>query len=169
MFNVAVAGPLKIAFKPELDRQIFRFVKEIHGHGDKAQCLRRILIEGFLNGVHRAATPANIVSGIHGTGVRPFNPMIPLTSQFAVEPHDLTPYQTRRTGTEMNEMVLTFPEGLNLLCHHQLGRDIQDADCNLKYRRILDRLRVNSVSEGLPSSNPLSMFFTNRCEFNSPR
>jgi hypothetical protein len=84
--------------------------------------------------------------------------MIPLTSQFAVERHDLTLYQMRRRGTKVNEMVLTFPEGLNFLCHHELGREIQDADYNLKYRRIWDRLRMNSVSEGLSISNPPSMF-----------
>jgi hypothetical protein len=53
-------------------------------------------LKAFLNGVHMGASPANIVSGFRATGVRPFYPMIPLTSQFAVEPHDLTLYQTRR-------------------------------------------------------------------------
>jgi hypothetical protein len=40
LFDVAIAGPLKIAFKHEFDRQISQLVKENHGHGDKAQCLR---------------------------------------------------------------------------------------------------------------------------------
>jgi hypothetical protein len=136
MFDVAVAGLPKIAFKHELDRQISQFVKKIHGHGDEARCLRRILVERFLNGVHSGAAPVNIASGFRATGVRPVNPMIPLTSQFAIEPHDLTLYQTRRTGIEINEMVVTFSEGLNFLCHHELERDIQDADYNLRYRRI---------------------------------
>jgi hypothetical protein len=96
--------------KHEFDRQISRFVKENHSHGDKEQCLRRILVETFLNGVHKGATPANIVSGFRATGVRQINPMIPLTCRFAVEPHDLTLYRTRRTGTKVNEMVLTFLE-----------------------------------------------------------
>jgi hypothetical protein len=64
----------------------------------------------------------------------------------------------KRTGTEVNQMVLAFPEELNLLCHHELGREIQDEDYNLRYRRIWDRLRMNSVSEGLPISNPPSIF-----------
>jgi hypothetical protein len=140
MFDATVAGALKTALKHELDQQISQFVKENHGHEDKAQCLRRILVERFLNGVHMGATPANIVSGFRATVVRPFNPMITLTSQFAVEPHDLTTYQTRRTGTEVNKMVLTFPEGLNFLCQHELGWKIQDADYHLMYRRICDRL-----------------------------
>jgi hypothetical protein len=74
MFDVAVAGPLKTAFKHELDRQISQLVKENHDHGDKAQCLRRILVESFLNGAYRGATPANIVSGFRATGVRPSIP-----------------------------------------------------------------------------------------------
>jgi hypothetical protein len=64
----------------------------------------------------------------------------------------------KRTRTEVNEMILTFAEGLNFLCHHELGPEIQDADSNLRYRRIWDRLRRNFVSEGLPISNPSSMF-----------
>jgi hypothetical protein len=32
MFDMAVAGPLKIAVKHEFDRQISQFVKKIHGH-----------------------------------------------------------------------------------------------------------------------------------------
>jgi hypothetical protein len=136
VFDEAVAGPLKTVSKHELDRQISQFVKENHGHGDQTQYLRRILVENFLNGVHRGAAPANSVSGFRTTGVRPFNPMIPLISQFAVEPHNLTLYQTRRTGTDVNEMVLTFPDGPNFLCQHELGGEIQDADWNLGYRRI---------------------------------
>jgi hypothetical protein len=84
--------------------------------------------------------------------------MISLTSQFAMVPHDLMLYQTRRTESEMNEMVLTFPEGMDFLCRHELGRDIQDADHNLQYRQVWDRLRMNSVGEGLPISNPWPMF-----------
>jgi hypothetical protein len=73
----------------------------------------------------------------------------------------------KRTGTEVNETVFTFPEGLNFLCHHELEREIQDADYTLKYKRIWDRLRMNSVSEGLPISNPPSMFL--RIDANSIR
>jgi hypothetical protein len=158
MFDVAVARPLKTTFKHELDQQIPRFVKENYGSGDKAQCLGRIFVESFLNGVHRDATPANIVSGFRATGVLPFSPVIPLSSQFAVELHDLALYQTRRTGTEVNDMVLTFPEGLSFLCQYELGQEIQDAAYDLKYRRIWGRLRMNSVSERLPISSPPSMF-----------
>jgi hypothetical protein len=57
----------------------------------------------------------------------------------------------------VNETVFTFPEGLNFLCHRELERQIQDADYKLRYSRIWDRLRMNSVSEGLPTSNPPSM------------
>jgi hypothetical protein len=39
-----------------------------------------------------------------------FNSMIPLTSQFAAEPHGLTLYQAGRTGIEVNELGLTFPK-----------------------------------------------------------
>jgi hypothetical protein len=129
--------------------------------------LERILVKGFLNGVHRGATPANIVSGFRATGVRPFNPIIPLTSQFAVDPHDLTLYQMRQTGTEVNEMVLTFPEGLKILCQHELGWEVQDAEYNVRYSRSCNRLRMNSISEELPISNPLSLVL--RIDTNSIR
>jgi hypothetical protein len=35
-------------------------------------------------------------------------------------------------GAEVNEMVLTFPQGLNFLCQQEHGRKIQEADQNLK-------------------------------------
>jgi hypothetical protein len=68
IFDVAVASPLKVAFKQELDRRKQRLSDPISGNANKAQLLRRILVASFINAVHRGATPANIVVGLQKGG-----------------------------------------------------------------------------------------------------
>jgi hypothetical protein len=62
MFDIAVAAPLKNVFKLELDRRISCFTGDNPGERDKAQILRRTLMESFINASHHGATPANIIS-----------------------------------------------------------------------------------------------------------
>jgi hypothetical protein len=81
MFDVAVATPLKTAFKQELDRSIPDFARRGGGNRNNAQRLRSVLVKGFLNGFWKGATPGNIVAaGFEATGVFPFNPEVPLSS-----------------------------------------------------------------------------------------
>jgi hypothetical protein len=88
------------------------------------------------------------VVGFGPTGVVPFNPGIPLSFQFAVDPVDSAILYVLRTGAEVNEIVLAFPEGLDFFCRHEFGRAMQDANYDISYRRIWDHLKMNSVDDG---------------------
>jgi hypothetical protein len=87
-----------------------------------------------------------------------FNPEVPLSLQFAVDPVDPAILDVVRTGAEVNEMVVTFPERLNFLCRYEFGRAMQDADDDTSYRGIWDHLKTNIVDDGRALSNPFSLF-----------
>jgi hypothetical protein len=86
MFDFAI--PLKTAFKQKLDRGIPAFARKASRNRDNAQTLRRVLAESFLNGLRKGATAGKIVAGFEPKGVVPFNPEVPLSFQFAVDPVD---------------------------------------------------------------------------------
>jgi hypothetical protein len=158
MFDVAVAAPLKVAFKQELDRRVQQFGEAFPGDMNKTQLLRQILVDSFINAVHRGATPANIVAGFQKTGIIPFNPMIPLESQYAMDPPNLRLFHTVRTGSEVNEMVLTFQEGLDFLCRREQGRSLRDDDYDLNLPAAWQKLTKSTVQDGLAISPPPSLF-----------
>jgi hypothetical protein len=51
-------------------------------------------VESFIDALHRGATRGNILSGFRKSGIFPFDPMIPLSSQFAVDPPEPGIYRT---------------------------------------------------------------------------
>jgi hypothetical protein len=57
----------------------------------------------------------NIISRFSQTAICPFNPDVMLRSDFAVEAPSASIFHTVNTGTEINEMILTWEEGLNKL------------------------------------------------------
>jgi hypothetical protein len=84
LFDVAVASPIKAAFKQELDKRAGMVIAA--GPDDKTQMLRIALVESFTNGLQRGATSNNILAGFRASGVYPYNPSVPLSSDFVVEP-----------------------------------------------------------------------------------
>jgi hypothetical protein len=99
--------------------------------------------------------PGNIESGFGATGFIPFKPQIPLDSAYAVDPGL---FHTRVTGTEINEMVLTSPEGLPFLCRHKHGRYVSQDDYWMELRQIWDRLINLPVMMGRALSDPPPLF-----------
>jgi hypothetical protein len=158
MFDVAVASPLKTAFKQELGKRVNRIARADPGPREKAGIIRRGLVESFLDALGRGATPGNIKSGFVATGVVSFNPAVPLNSAYAVDPVDPALFRAHATGTEVNEMVLTSSEGLNLLCQHQNRREIVDGDYIIEWRRLWNRLRTLPVAMGRALSSPPPLF-----------
>jgi hypothetical protein len=113
MYDVGVAPALKVAFKNELEKRIGRLTDA--PPGEKRQQMRIALAESFLDALRRGATGGNIQSGFRMSGVAPYDPLRPLDSQFAVEPPAAAIYETVDTGAEINELVLTWPQGLERL------------------------------------------------------
>jgi hypothetical protein len=88
----------------------------------------------------------------------PFNPEGGLKSHFSVDPIDPVLFVIHCTGAEINDMVLTFLSGLSFLCGYEPKRPMEDADHNLNNRQTWEDLKRNSLTEGRPLSNLLSMF-----------
>jgi hypothetical protein len=156
MFDVAVAAALKVAFKRELDRRVHLLASA--APGDKAQVMRRILVESFINALPAGATPANIEAGFRQSGVHPFDPSIPLNSDFAVPPVDPRIFQTRSTGAEINEIVLTWRAGLKKLCQIEYGRKVVAEDFQVDYSQVWERLSTLPVVKGRPLTKPPPLF-----------
>jgi hypothetical protein len=156
MFDSAVAAALKVAFKHALDRRIHLLASA--APGDKAQVMRRILIETFINALPAGATPANIESGFRQSGVHRFDPSIPLSSDFAVPPVDPSIFQTRSTGAEINEIVLTWRDGLKKLCQIEYGRKVVAKDFEVDYSQVWRTLSTLPVVKGPPLTEPPPLF-----------
>jgi hypothetical protein len=158
MFDIAVGVPLKTAFKQELDRRTPTFARKAGGNRDNAQRLQTVLVKSFLNVLRKSTTLGDILAGFEATGMVPFDPEVLLSSQFAVDIVDPAILHVVRTGAEVNEIVRTFPEGLDFLCRHEFGRAMQEANHDMSYRRNWDHLKTTSVDDGRVLSNPPSMF-----------
>jgi hypothetical protein len=158
MFDVAIASPLKIAFKQELNKRLDRIASADPEPREKAQIIRRVFVECFINALKREATPGNIQSGFQVTGFAPFNPQIPLESAHAVDPVNPGLFRTHATGTEVNEMILTSSEGLEFLCRHEKRRQMMDDDYRIQWRQEWERLKANSVLMGRALSEPPPLF-----------
>jgi hypothetical protein len=66
--------------------------------------------------LRRGATPGKIESGFQATEFIPSNPQVPLDLVYAVDPWI---FHTQVTGTKVNEMLLTSPEGLKFMCRQK--------------------------------------------------
>jgi hypothetical protein len=80
MSDVFVAPLVKTVFKQQLDKRVDRIVYADPEQREKAQIIRRVLVEGFINVLRRTATPGIIESGFRATGFILFNPQVPLDS-----------------------------------------------------------------------------------------
>jgi hypothetical protein len=100
----------------------------------------------------------NLVSGFRATGIMSFNRKVALESQFGIDPIDSAQFTLHRPGAEVNEIVLTFPSGLDFRCRHELRKVMEDADHDLINRHTSEDLKRNSVAEGRPLLNSPSMF-----------
>jgi hypothetical protein len=102
--------------------------------------------------------PRNIRTGFRQSGVIPLQPMVPLSSQFAVDPPEPGLYRTVNTTAEINEMVLTWPDGLQKLAQIELKRPFRQEDEGVDYRRTWENLWNKTVVEGRPLSPPLPFY-----------
>jgi hypothetical protein len=134
MFDVSVASPFKTAFKQELEKPIDRATHADPEHREKAQIIRRVLVESFMNALRRGAMPDNIESGFRSTGFISFNQQVPLDPAYAVDPVDPELFCPRPTGTEVNEMILISPEGLEFLCQQENRRQVIEDDYQIEWR-----------------------------------
>jgi hypothetical protein len=157
IFDVSVAALVKTVFKQEPDNGVDRTVHAEPEQRQKAQIIRRVLGESFINALRRAATPGNIESGSWVARFIPFNPQIPLDSAYAVDPGL---FHTRVTGTEINETVLTPSEDVEFLYRHEHGRNLAEDDYRAELLQIWDRLRDLSVMMGRALSDPPPLFMS---------
>jgi hypothetical protein len=149
MFDVGVAPLLKVVFKQELLKPIGAVLAAQPGR--KLQTLLIALVESFIKAVRRGAT--------RHVPIRPRGASLgeSLSSEFAVDLPEPGFYPTVGTGADINEMVLTSPEGLDKLAQIQfhLNSRVQPwMRQRLNYRAVWDQLASSTVSAGRALSPP---------------
>jgi hypothetical protein len=132
MFDVFVTFPLKTTFKQELEKWIDHVTHADPDHRKKAQIIRRVLVESFINALRCGATPDNVEFGFRSTGFISFNPQASLDSAYTVDHVDPELFRPRPTETEVNEMIMTSPEGLKFLCRQENRRKVMEDDYQIE-------------------------------------
>jgi hypothetical protein len=150
LFDVGPASPIKTAFKEELDKRIGDIAAA--PAGEKLQRILKALVESFANGLHRGATPGNIISGFRHPDICPFDPEVPLRTDFAIEAPNHSIFRTISTGTEVNELLFTDDEGFNKLSQIEFRRDLVEEDKRINSRQVWETLTRKTVLEGRPLS-----------------
>jgi hypothetical protein len=156
VFDVGITPALKTASKNELEKRIKKIMKAPPGR--TFQAMRMALVESFINAVHRGATPGNILRGFRKSDICPVNPMKPLRSQFTVEPPEPGIYHTVNKGAEINELVLTWPSGLDKLAQIEFGRPFNPLMERVNYRQAWEGLSQKTVVERRSLSSPPPFF-----------
>jgi hypothetical protein len=151
-FDIYVASPLKTAFKQELEKSIV-LLTPIQ-NTERKQIIRRVVVESFINALRREATPGNIESGFRWMGFIPFNPEVPLVSAYAVDPVDPGLFRPTPTGTEVNEMILTSPEGLEFLYRQDNKKEVMEDNHQIEWRQFWETLESPPVVLGKQFSEP---------------
>jgi hypothetical protein len=136
ILNVSVVSSVKAAVKQEFDKRINRIAQADPEQREKAQIIRRVLVESFSDALRREARPGSIKPGLRATGFIPFNQPVPLDSAYAFDSINPGLFHVRVTGTKINEIVWISPEGLKFLCGHEHGTNIsKDDDYRMELRQ----------------------------------
>jgi hypothetical protein len=118
--------------------------------GEKLQHMRMALVESLLDALRRGGTNGKIKSGFRMSGVAPLDPMKPLDWQFAIEAPIPGIYEAATTGAEINELVLTWPEGLEKMSEIEFMQSFTPQMEEVNYRLVWEQLFRKTVAEGRP-------------------
>jgi hypothetical protein len=124
--DVAVAAPLKTYFKQEFAERIHELLAVDPTKREKSDTLRYLICTAFIDAYRKATTRSNCAAGFGKSGMAPFNPAVPLSSQFVMEVEIAEPDLPRRET--ISSMILTGEEGLAAIARLQYGRDLAPED-----------------------------------------
>lgn len=159
MFDVGIAAPLKSEIKKELSASRFaRFLTTLRpedfamNRKQNARELRALLIESFFTAYERVTTSKNCRRSFDTTGIAPYDPNVPLSNAYAMDPptEGLFP---RRQGPASAKW-LTSEEALKEMFQHENGRELTEEDLKLNVGRICDELKQAGLDQGIALSEP---------------
>lgn len=116
------------------------------------------MVESFLCAHQKSTTIGNIQNAFENTGMCPFNPRVPLSSQYAVPPTDNIYSNIQKREDLAKNKLLTSQEGLDFLARLQLNRNFQQEDIeNFNLSEIWARLNRGEFDDAI-SLSPLRPF-----------
>lgn len=153
-FDVAVANPLKTAYKRLLTELAFGSFCEDFAVANLSTSqkrtmknLRSSMIECFISACQIACSRQNSRSGFAATGVSPYDPMRPLSNQYVMEPpRDVFP---RRSG-KANSQFLTSEEALAAMFLEENGREMTPEDCRVSIHELFEEMKAAGLDRGIP-------------------
>jgi hypothetical protein len=145
--DVAIASPLKTYFKEELSKRLHHIVEGDPDKREKTDLLRLAMCEAFCDAYRKATTRANCIAGFRAAGMFPFDPEIPLTSQYIIESQGAPANGAHESP--LNGNLLTGDDGLNAVSILQFGRVTVSADrLRGTIGDVCHRLRTATVVDG---------------------
>lgn len=151
-FDVGIGAPLKTSFKEELRKRLYKLMNLDPKKREKSEVLRYIMVESFLCALEKASTIGNVRSSFKKCGIFPFDPSVPLSSQYVTQPV-ATIYEDIQPREDLaNNKLLTSDEGLDFLAKVSLKRgillsDVQDFNLVEKWRSLKNG---DATQEGVP-------------------
>lgn len=150
-FDVSIASAIKTFFAQELTK--FKY-KEIYFDKTKQFLteLRTHSIKSFLNAHVKACTPANIQAGFRHAGMVPFNPQVPLFSDYSMDSNYAYLFENK-SKDEIPTFYLNSKSGLEFLFKKEFHRDLTENDLKNTYNNVVDLLTKNlNIDTGIPLS-----------------
>ena len=152
-FDVAVASPLKTAFKKHINSSMKRAREMVPGKQDSpekltSEQLRYTLLSSFLTSLSQAATLNNCRAAFSATGIYPFNPGEPLSSHFAMSPLPAEVVNLRAKSNAGKAALLSSPAEMNIQCNKERNRNCTDDDLTPNVKDIIRRIRNNPINSG---------------------
>jgi hypothetical protein len=123
----------------------------------KSGTSRYVICQGFLDAYQQVSTISNCIAGFRASRIFPFDPEIPLLSQYETDAKGGESRLTRHKN--INSMLLTGEDGLGVIEMLQFGRHITSEKCaEMKLEDIPASLRNASVADMRQISPFLSLF-----------
>jgi hypothetical protein len=153
-FDVAVASPLKGSFKEELGKRLREVMATDPARRERTDHLRFRMVEAFLEAYRKASTRANCAAGFRASGMVPFDPNVPLSSQYIMDSNgdEANP----PPQGPINSRLLTGEDGLDQIGIQQFGHPVDRGQ--IRIEDVCARLLNATVAEGRQISPFPSMF-----------
>jgi hypothetical protein len=150
-FDVVIASPLKAAFSHELHRLMSKMMFENFDPGEKADRVRKNLVESFLNAQSVATSRGNCFSAFRKTGFVPLAKQKPLSSPFAMLNDETLHPGKRKNIPTTNSKLLTSDEGLKFLWSVDHNTELtEEIIRSFKMDNAIESVYNRNIYEGIP-------------------
>ena len=151
-FNFGVSSPLKTYFTEAFQIKTSEFQIDTNNIKIKLKEMRKLMIESFIDAACKSCTPTNIVHAFNKCGISPFDPIIPLSSDYAMDQFDsnLIPPQGEWLNSE---------ENLQKLYMKEYNKPFNPNEFQINFQVLMSELKSASIANGRALSDLSYIFY----------